>query len=161
MCMWGHLDKYIRVATWPPQTKFFLSTPGLNPSIYKASDSTPHYIRYSQHFLFIKPKQYWLFICHRDLCKIFLWLLNFVFMQITRLCFFFFFFFFFFFCEDWNLVVKLILKRLKLRLNARLKKWIGYLDSIHFHLIFRLLAQRRTKKERWGRKKFKAIAVIL
>ena len=21
MCMWGCLDKYIRIATWPPQTK--------------------------------------------------------------------------------------------------------------------------------------------
>ena len=29
MCMWGCLDKYIRVATWPPQTKIPDSTLGL------------------------------------------------------------------------------------------------------------------------------------
>ena len=41
----------------------FLKVNGLDPSIYTASDSTPRYIRYSQHFfLFINPKQYWLFI---------------------------------------------------------------------------------------------------
>ena len=28
MCMWGCLDKYIRVATWPPQTKIPGSAPG-------------------------------------------------------------------------------------------------------------------------------------
>ena len=22
MCMWGYLDKYIRIATWPPKQKF-------------------------------------------------------------------------------------------------------------------------------------------
>ena len=27
MCMWGYLDKYIRVATWPPQTKILGSAP--------------------------------------------------------------------------------------------------------------------------------------
>ena len=27
MCMWGYLDKYIRVATWPPQTKIPGSAP--------------------------------------------------------------------------------------------------------------------------------------
>ena len=26
-CMWGYLDKYIRVATWPPQTKIPGSAP--------------------------------------------------------------------------------------------------------------------------------------
>ena len=29
MCMWGCLDKYIRVATWPTQTKIPDSTLGL------------------------------------------------------------------------------------------------------------------------------------
>ena len=27
MCMWGYLDKYIRVTTWPPQTKIPGSAP--------------------------------------------------------------------------------------------------------------------------------------
>ena len=27
MCMWGYLDKYIRVATWSPQTKIPGSAP--------------------------------------------------------------------------------------------------------------------------------------
>ena len=28
MSMWGCLDKYIRIATWPPQTKIPGSAPG-------------------------------------------------------------------------------------------------------------------------------------
>ena len=28
MCVWGCLDKYISVATWPPQTKIPGSAPG-------------------------------------------------------------------------------------------------------------------------------------
>lgn len=125
----------------------FLKVNGLDPSIYTASDSTPRYIRYSQHFFYL------LTLNNIDYLYI-IWLLNFVFMLSKIMS-------FFFFWKGWNLVVKLILKRLKLRWNARLRRWIGYLDSIHFHLIFRLLARRRTKKERWGQKKFKAIAVIL
>ena len=28
MCIWDYLDKYIRVATWPPQTNIPGSVPG-------------------------------------------------------------------------------------------------------------------------------------
>ena len=28
MCMWSYLDKYIRIATWPPKTKISGSAPG-------------------------------------------------------------------------------------------------------------------------------------
>ena len=31
----------------------FLKVNGLDPSIYTASDSTPRYIRYSQHFFYL------------------------------------------------------------------------------------------------------------
>ena len=27
MCMWGYLNKYIRVATWPPPKQKFLAPP--------------------------------------------------------------------------------------------------------------------------------------
>ena len=30
VCVWGYLDKYISVATWPPQTKIPGSAPACN-----------------------------------------------------------------------------------------------------------------------------------
>jgi hypothetical protein len=56
--------------------------------------------------------------------------------------------------------VRLIFKRLKLRWNASLRKWVGYLGSILFHPIFGLLAQRNTKKERWEGKLLRSVYVI-
>lgn len=64
------------------------------------------------------------------------------------------------FCVGWNLVVKILLKRLKMRWNASLRKWFGYLGSILFRLIFRLLAQGRTEKERWAHKILRGAAFV-
>ena len=39
MCMWGYLDKYIRVATWHPQTKI----PGSAPAYLSLHLSSSRY----------------------------------------------------------------------------------------------------------------------